>query len=344
MTWYRIHQRDLPWRRTRSAYRIWVSEVMLQQTQVETVIPYYRRFIRRFPSLSALASSDLEAVLKVWEGLGYYSRARHLLEASQIIARDYRGRIPRDLQVFLRLPGVGDYIGAAVLSIAFQKPYAAVDGNVKRVLSRLQAIDLPMNASASSRVFKHAAQALLDRDAPGISNQAFMEFGALQCIPRNPLCNCCPLRRLCKAYQSNTVKRLPNRGSRRTVPTRHVAVGVVYNRDRVLITRRAPRGLLGGLWEFPGGAIGADESARAACLREIREETGLSVTVGDHLATVRHAYTHFKVVIDVFRCAYQGGTVHLSGPVDFRWVSIAELDQFAFPSANKKFMHLLIRR
>jgi A/G-specific adenine glycosylase len=316
---------------------------MLQQTQVETVIPYYHRFIRRFPSLRALASSDLEAVLKVWEGLGYYSRARHLLEASQIVVRDYRGRIPRDLQVFLRLPGVGDYIGAAVLSIAYQEPYAAVDGNVKRVLSRLDAIDLPMNASASSRVFTQAAQALLDRDAPDIFNQALMEFGALQCIPRNPLCNRCPFQRLCKAYRSNTVERLPNRGLRRAVPTRPIAVGVVFNRDRVLITRRAPRGLLGGLWEFPGGAIGADEGARAACRREIREETGLSVIVGDHLATVKHAYTHFKVVIDVFKCTYQGGTVRLSGPVDFRWVSVADLDQFAFPRANKKFMHLLKR-
>jgi A/G-specific adenine glycosylase len=340
-SWFRRHQRDLPWRRTRNAYRIWVSEVMLQQTQVDTVIPYYDRFIRQFPTIKTLATADLETVLKAWEGLGYYGRARNLLEAAQIVVRDYRGRIPRDIQMFRELPGVGAYIGAAVMSIAFDQPYAVVDGNVKRVLSRLDTISKPINSSMSQKIFANRAQALLDSKSPGLFNQALMELGALQCTPRKPSCNTCPLRRQCNAYQKGAVERFPKKTPRRSIPTYSIAVGVVVHDGRVLITRRKLDGLLGGLWEFPGGKVRKDEDARSACEREIREETGVSVAVKYRLATVKHAYTHFKVVMDVFTCSYQTGVVHLAGPIDYRWVFITELDRFPFPKANKKFMSLL---
>jgi A/G-specific adenine glycosylase len=343
LRWFQDHQRDLPWRRTRSAYRIWVSEVMLQQTQVETVIPYYQRFFRQFPSLPSLARSDLQRVLKAWEGLGYYGRARNLLRAAQLVISEFHGRIPRDLPTFRRLPGVGPYIGPAVLSIAFQAPYAAVDGNVKRVLSRLHTVPDPINHPASMERFLPIAQSLLDVTAPGSFNQAMMELGALCCTPRDPHCSHCPLESWCQAWQSNTVERFPQKLPRRRVPTYRVALGVVEKRGQVLITRRAPRGLLGGLWEFPGGTIGEGESAAAACVREIQEETGLSVAHARHLTTVKHAYTHFKVVIDVFECEYASGRVRLRGPVDSRWVSIAELESFPFPQANRKFMPLLNR-
>jgi A/G-specific adenine glycosylase len=340
--WFSRHQRDLPWRRTRNPYRIWVSEVMLQQTQVSTVIPYYRRFIRHYPNVKALAAADIDAVLKSWEGLGYYGRARNILDASRIVVRDFDGRIPREHDRFITLPGVGDYIAAAVMSIAFQKPHAAVDGNVKRVLARLETVSTPVNISASKPIFSKVAQELLDRESPGLFNQALMELGAVVCTPRKPACARCPLRRLCHAYRIRAVERFPTRIARPSIPTYRVAVGVVFRGGRVLITRRKLDGLLGGLWEFPGGKIRGDEDAEIACVREIREETGLRVLVQHHLTTVKHAYTHFKVVIDVFTCRNQGGKIRLAGPVDHRWVRLDELDQVPFPGANRKIIPLLL--
>ncbi len=341
--WFSRHQRDLPWRRTRDPYRIWVSEVMLQQTQVATVIPYYRRFIRRYPNIKALAAADIDAVLKTWEGLGYYSRARNLLDAARIVVRDFRGRVPRDLDRFTSLPGVGDYIAAAVMSIAFQKPHAAVDGNVKRVLARLETISTSVNSSASKPIFAKVAQDLLDYESPGLFNQALMELGAVVCTPRKPACTGCPLRRLCRAYRLKVVERFPPRIARRPIPTVRVVVGIICRGRRVLITRRKPDGLLGGLWEFPGGKIRDDEEAKTACVREIREETGLRVSIQHHLTTVKHAYTHFKVVIEVFTCRFQTGEIRLVGPVDHRWVRLDELEQFPFPGANRKIIPLLFK-
>jgi A/G-specific adenine glycosylase len=316
---------------------------MLQQTRVDTAIPFYRRFLRRFPTLKALAASDLEVVLKLWEGLGYYGRARNLHRACRVVQRDHAGRVPRDPDSFRRLPGVGDYIGAAVFSIAFRAPVAAVDGNVKRVLSRLNAIASPVDLPASHTRFKKAAQAILDPEDPGGFNQALMDLGALVCTPRNPACSRCPVRRFCRAVLDGTVARFPRRRPRPSPPTRRVAVGVVFRRGRVLITRRPEQGLLGGLWEFPGGKIEEGESPEDACLRELKEETGITAAVVERLATVRHAYTHFKVVLEVFRCTYRSGRVRLAGAVDHRWVTVAELDDHAFPGANRKFIPLLKR-
>jgi len=341
LRWFGKHGRSLPWRRTRDPYRIWVSEVMLQQTRVQTVIPYYRRFLRRFPSVASLAAADLETVLKAWEGLGYYGRARNLHRACRVVQGEHGGRIPRDPDAFRRLPGVGDYIGPAVSSIAFRAPVAAVDGNVKRVLSRLHAIATPIDLPASNTRFKKAAQSMLDPEDPGGFNQALMDLGALVCTPRSPACPRCPLRRFCRAHLSGRAERFPCRRPRPALPTRRVAVAVVSRGGRLLITRRPEQGLLGGLWEFPGGKIEEGESPEDACLRELKEETGITAAVIDRLATVRHAYTHFKVVLEVFRCAYRAGRVRLAGATGHRWVTVTELDGYAFPGANRKFIPLL---
>jgi len=339
-SWYRANRRELPWRETRDPYRIWVSEVMLQQTQVKTALPYYRRFLRRFPTLRRLAAADEGAVLKCWEGLGYYARARNLHRAAARVAAA-GGRVTDRWDDFRALPGVGDYIAAAVLSIAFDRPHAVVDGNVKRVLARLLALDAPANTPAAARLFQSHADRLLDRSRPGDFNQALMELGALVCTPRAPACDACPLAPLCRARRDGTVERFPRRTPARPVPEVEAAVGVIVRRNRVLVTRRPPGGLLGGLWEFPGGKIEPGEAPAAACGREIEEEVGLRVEVAEPLAEVRHAYSHFRVRLHVFLCRHRGGRVRLNGPAAFRWVRLEEIDGLALPKANHKFIPLL---
>jgi A/G-specific adenine glycosylase len=317
---------------------------MLQQTQVNTVLSYYRQFLKKFPNIKKLAQADLQAVLKVWEGMGYYARARNLHRAAKAIVNDYGGRLPDTWQDFRSLPGVGDYIAAAVLSIAFDHSYAVVDGNVKRVLARLLKIDAPVNQESCRKVFKNAAGNLLDSQRPGTFNQAVMELGALICQPRKPACEACPISRFCQAYNSRQVAAYPKRKKSRATPQFHIAVGVVFKNDRVLITQRKAEGLLGGLWEFPGGKIRDGESARAACIREIKEEVNLNVTIDRHLAQVKHAYTHFKIVMEVFCCRYVSGKVYLRGPVASRWIRIDEYKNYPFPKANHKFIPLLHKK
>ena len=340
--WYAHHHRKLPWRETHDPYSIWVSEAMLQQTQVSTVVPYYLRFIERFPTVLSLAGASLQDVLKQWEGLGYYGRIRNLHKASQQVRDNFGGAIPQDWASFRKLPGVGDYIAAAVLSIALNQPYAVVDGNVKRVLSRLYLMDAPVNHSNAHATYLEPARMLLDTDSPGLHNQAIMDLGAMVCKPAAPNCDICPVRMFCKAFNSRLTVDYPRRLKRLPVPQHAVAVGVVYRGDgRVLITRRKADGLLGGLWEFPGGKIRDAESAEDACIREIQEETGISVRVQSRLTQVKHAYTHFKIVMDVFICRYVAGSVQLNGPSDYCWATLDELERYPFPGANRKFMNLL---
>ena len=341
LAWYADAQRDLPWRHTRDPYRIWVSEVMLQQTQVGTVIPYYDRFLIRFPDLASLARAPLDDVLKLWEGLGYYARARNLHAAARELVASHRGAVPDDPERFREMPGVGVYVRAAVMSIAFGQPLASVDGNVKRVLARAFGVDEPVDRPEGTRSIQELADLLLDREQPGTFNQAVMELGALVCRPRNPDCPACPWSQDCIAHAEGSMDEYPHKSPRRVAPTARIAVGVVARRGRVLITRRAETAMLGGLWEFPGGKIRAGESAEHACRREIREETGLDVDVIERVARVRHAYTHLKVEIDVFRCTNRKGRVRLNGPVDHRWILLEETGQYAFPKANHKFMAVL---
>lgn len=344
LQWYDLNRRDLPWRRTTDPYRIWVSEVMLQQTQVDTVIPYYDRFLKLFPDLKTLADADLNDVLKAWEGLGYYARARNLKQAAAVVLTEHQGCVPQNEDDFRALPGVGDYIGAAVLSIAFQKPFAVVDGNVKRVLARLLLIDEPVNNAKGHKPFSAAADCLLARREPHLFNQAMMELGALVCRPKNPTCGPCPLQRFCRAYGEKQIDSFPRRIQNAKIPLYPIAAGVVCKKNRFLITRRKPKGLLGGLWEFPGGKILKGETSEAACLREIREEVNLDVEVTEHLTTVKHAYTHFKIIMDVFVCRYVKGRIRLNGPDDFRWISIGQTDAYPFPKATLKVLPHLSKK
>lgn len=341
LSWYEKNLRTLPWRTTSDPYAIWVSEVMLQQTQVKTVIPYYERFLAALPDPESLARAPLRQVLKLWEGLGYYARARNLHRAAQEILARYGGVLPRNYDKLKTLPGIGDYIAAAVSSIAFGKPYAAVDGNVKRILARFQMMDMPTNTPNSEKPFHAAAAALLDRSDPGTFNQAMMELGALVCTPARPDCPKCPLAQLCRAYQEKAVKEYPKRIKKTRVPEHHIAVGIIWKNAKVLITQRKPEGLLGGLWEFPGGKVKDGETASEGCIREIKEEVNLMVEPRERIARVRHAYTHFKIVMDVFRCRLMKGRVKLRGPADFRWIRLQDIEKYPFPGANRKFIPLI---
>ncbi len=345
LTWYNAHRRDLPWRRTRDPYRIWVSEVMLQQTQVATVIPFYHRFLQSFPDLGALARADIQVVLKHWEGLGYYRRAHHLHRAARKLVDSGGGQVPDRHRAFKALPGVGDYIANAVMSIAFDQPWAVVDGNVKRVLARLGGIGDPVNQAAAHRVFQQTADCLLDRRCPGTFNQALMELGALVCTPRRPNCPECPWQAPCFARQNDATAQFPTRIRRAPVPKRAMVAGVVCHRGQVLVVQRPSEGLLAGLWEFPGGRRRERETGSAACGRLLRESTGLSVTAERKLIRVNHAYTHFKIVLDLFLCRKAGGRVRLDGPQAFRWIRPAELNTLPFTGACKKtFAQLPLER
>ncbi|MBN2282004.1 MAG: A/G-specific adenine glycosylase [Candidatus Marinimicrobia bacterium] len=341
LNWFYQDQRNLPWRQSSDPYLIWISEAMLQQTQVNTVIPYYQRFVHEFPVVRALAEADLEKVLKMWEGLGYYSRARNLHKAAKMIVHDFEGKIPSDYEMIRKLPGVGDYISAAVLSIAFQKPFAVVDGNVKRVLARLYCLDRPVNDTQNKKVFQDKAFCLLNLEKPGDHNQAMMELGALVCKPKKPDCEGCAVQEFCCALKAGEVLNFPRQLIKAQTPLYHIAVGVVYKDDKMLITKRKEEGLLGGLWEFPGGKRNPGESAEDGCIREIKEETGLEVSVIKPLKTIRHAYTHFRILMDVFICKYISGEVCLRGPVDYRWITREEIPDYPFPKSNHKFMGLL---
>jgi A/G-specific adenine glycosylase len=314
---------------------------MLQQTRVTTVIPYYNTFFRRFPDIKGLAEADSDALLKTWEGLGYYARARNLQKAARIIVDDFNGCIPDTRKELIKLPGIGDYIASAVVSIAFGKPHAVADGNVKRLLSRLFEIEAPVNKQASHRIFKAYAQELIKESDPGAFNQAMMEAGAKLCLPRTPACKACPVRSLCRAFSENRTNELPRRIPRKKVPTFQIAAGIVRKNGKVLITRRKPEGLLGGLWEFPGGKLKENEDAASACIREIHEETGLTVAIDCHLTRVSHAYTHFKIEMDVFYCSHLAGDIRLNGPCDVRWIELEDIPCFAFPKANLKFIPMI---
>jgi A/G-specific adenine glycosylase len=342
--WYDTHRRDLPWRRTDDPYAVWVSEVMLQQTQVKTAEPYFLRFMRRFPDVAALAKADEQSVLKLWEGLGYYSRARNLHRAAQRVAAEPGGRLPSDWAGIRRLPGVGDYIAAAVLSIAFGRPHAVVDGNVKRVLARLLCLEAPVNGAASHKIYQAEADRLLDHRIPGRHNQAVMELGALVCTPRAPRCGQCPLSRWCAAFKAGVTDRYPLRSERRPVQTQHWVAGAVVKQGRLLLARRPEPGLLAGLWEFPGGPVeDQDGDLPAACMEKIRRMVGLAVATPVQVVTVHHTYTHFKLRLTLFLCHYQAGRVRRSGPGACRWVRPHELGHFPLHKAVHKTLPALIR-
>jgi len=345
LEWYDDHKREMPWRDTDDPYRIWVSEIMLQQTRVDTVRDYYRRFLEAFPTVDALAEANQDEVLKLWEGLGYYSRARYLHEAARQVVQEHGGRVPHGYDEIRDLKGIGPYTAAAVLSIAYGEPHPVLDGNVARVLSRIFATDANVKSSRTQRHLRRLAGELLDPDRAGDFNQAMMELGATVCTPTSPACGTCPVRSACEAVAEDDPEQYPVTPQSKPVPHHDVAVGIVFNTDgRILIQRRPEDGLLGGLWEFPGGKAEDGESMDEACRRELREELGVDVDVQAPFYTLSHAYSHFKITLYAFRCLLTDGQPTSREGQPIRWVRIDEFDDYAFPRANRKLIEELERR
>ncbi len=342
LDWFDAEFRELPWRQTRDPYKIWVSEVMLQQTQVKTVIPYYQRFVAALPVVASLAAADLSQVLKLWEGLGYYARARNMKKAAEQIVREHSGVFPKSMKEIERLPGIGEYTAAAVASIAFGTAVPAIDGNVSRVLARLFFIHENPKTPSGHRTIKGLAERLLDRERPGDFNQAMMELGAVICTPRRPQCPLCPVKSFCDAFVRGMQEHVPVKNAKKEQPHVNIAVGLVWNGNRLLIDRRHEKGLLGGLWEFPGGKIEEGETPEQAVVREVREELGVETEVLGHFMSLDHAYTHFSITLHAFHCRYLGGEPQALDCAEWRWATKEELPKLAFPRANAKLIAKLL--
>lgn len=341
LTWYHDSARDLPWRQTRAPYAVWLSEIMLQQTRVDQARPYYLRFVEHFPTVQDLAAASEDAVLKAWEGLGYYSRARNLHRAAKMIANDFRGAFPRNAEEWRALPGIGRYTANAIASIAFEERVPVVDGNVVRVLSRMFDIAESTDAPETQEKLWTLAEWLLPSHKPGDFNQAMMELGARVCTPRKPACDDCPVARVCAARAAKTQEQRPVRAKKSPVPHHEVVAAVIQDGDRLLIGRRASKGLLGGLWEFPGGKVKPGETHQQALEREVQEELGVRVKVGGLVASVQHAYSHFRITLSAYRCRITGGDPVPHSHTELRWVRRDEFSDYAFPKANHKFLDLV---
>jgi len=345
LAWYDAHRRDLPWRtdagEAADPYRVWLSEVMLQQTRVETVRGYYRRWLERFPTLETLAAAPLDEVLRAWEGLGYYSRARNLHRAAREVAARYRGCVPDEPAGFRALPGVGRYTAGAVMSIAFGRAEPIVDGNVRRVFARLTDDPDPAEPELWS-----LAAALVPGDRPGDLNQALMELGATVCTPRSPRCEACPIQERCGAFAAGTQDSRPARKARAAVPREAVGVAVVEREGAWLLARRNAEGRLGGMWEFPGTLRRAGESAADAAVRGARDGMGIRAEPLAEIGAVEHQFTHVRVGYSAVRCGTADeGRPDPAGPWDACvWARPDELRGFALPVAQRRIASLAAER
>jgi A/G-specific adenine glycosylase len=338
LRWFRRKARSLPWRKNLSPYAIWVSEVMLQQTQVAAVIPYYQRFLRAFPTARRLAQAPLEQVLELWSGLGYYRRARRLHRAAHDVVDRFGGRFPRDYHQACSLPGVGDYTARAILSIAYNLPYYVLDGNVARVVSRLRALRGHIHQSPFRQAVEHALDALLSHRQPGNLNQAIMELGQSICSPRAPQCPVCPLRSWCRAYRLGHQESYPAPRPRRAREQRFLAAAVIRHKQKVAMVRGLDEGLLSDLWNFPA-AFG---NSRAESLTRLKQKLAARVRgpvcVGRPFAEVKHGITYRSIRVDVYRVEILGKVSRNS----LRWFPLSTLPRAAISQLARKIAKQLL--
>ncbi len=343
LAWYRQNRRDLPWRQEPSPYRVWISEIMLQQTQVNRVVTYFQNWMQTFPNVHTVAEADQDHVLKAWEGLGYYLRAKNIQAAARMVCTKHNGDLPSDMTDLLALPGIGPYTASAIASLAFNQCVPVVDANVQRVIARILNLNQPIKSAAAQKTVRGVVQNLIPQGQSGSLNQAVMELGALVCLPRNPGCPSCPVSGHCQSLAAGQVHMRPVLPPRRKSTAIQVAAGVLVDAGRILIQKRPPQGLMANLWEFPGGKLISGEKPEQALRREFWEELELDIQVLDKITVIKHSYTSFNVTLHVYWCApvLAGQEPVLHAATDFRWVNPQELAHFPFPAADCRLIQML---
>ena len=336
--WYNKNAKIYPWRENHDPYKIWISEIMLQQTQANTVLNYFKKWIDKYPHLQNLQKANISDLLKLWEGLGYYSRVQNIFKTSQLLNEKYNNLIPKSYEELIKLPGIGDYTASAILSIAFNMPYPSIDGNFKRVLSRLFMIK---NSNQVESHFKKIVKKLYFDFEPRIINQAIMDLGREFCTHQNPKCLECPVNNKCRAYISDTVMLYPKKNKRKKIPTYDVVVGIIYKNNKFLIAKRKKTGLLANMWELPGGKKRKNETDLECLNREIKEETTITINKTQYIGNVKHQYSHFKINIKLFKCQQNKGIAKPIESQELQWISKNQINDFTFPSATHKLFKLL---
>jgi A/G-specific adenine glycosylase len=341
LNWYSRHARALPWRGHPDSYAVWVSEIMLQQTRVEAVIPYFERWMKRFPSIPDLATAPEQEVLSLWEGLGYYSRARNLHKAAKVVVAEHGGELPRDVDSLRKLPGIGRYTAAAIASMAFGRDVAALDGNIRRILSRVFDIETPADAPTGEKILWSLADENLPKGRAGDYNQALMDLGATICLPKNPRCLLCPLAELCEARIQGIQEQRPVLAPKKVIPHYTVTAAVIRRGKKVLLAQRPSEGLLGGMWEFPGGKVEPGESLEDCLRRELREELDVEVRVGEPFGVYHHAFTHFRITLHAFLCKLTGGAPRPVQAAAVAWVLLDDLADYPMGKVDRQIARKL---
>jgi A/G-specific adenine glycosylase len=335
LDWYYKHGRTLPWRDHPDSYAIWVSEIMLQQTRVETVIPYFEKWMRLFPDVGTLANADGQEVLNAWEGLGYYSRARNLHKAAKITVEKFKGQLPRDLAALRSLPGIGRYTVGAIASMAFGMDEPTLDGNLRRVFARLFDVVEFADSPAGEKILWELAAQYLPKGEAGDYNQSLMDLGATICLPKNPRCLLCPLMDICEACKKGTQELRPVLKPKKAIPHYIHSAAVILRRGRVLLAQRLPDGLLGGMWEFPNGRI--EDNSSKAMNKALNDVYGLRVKMKDEIGIIKHAYTHFKVTVHAFHCEL----VINPKKESLKWVKVIELNDYPMGKVDRQIAKLI---
>jgi A/G-specific adenine glycosylase len=343
LDWFEENGRDLPWRRTYLPYHIWISEIMLQQTQMERAVVYFERWIQRFPDIASVAAASEEEVLRLWEGLGYYSRARNIRKTARILVEQYNAQLPADHQKLLQLPGIGNYTAGAVMSLAFNEKHPIVDANIERLFARLFNIDGPVKENSNHKLIWQLAWELSPAHTPRNFNQALMELGALVCRPKNPGCGQCPLDDLCESFQLGIVAERPTLPPGKKIIRIEMATGVLRHKGKYFIQKRPADGVWANLWEFPGGRIEQHETPEAAVVREFYEETELKIHRLRKIDIVKHSYTRYRVRLHCYACRLQNSTAtpSLHAAQEYRWAGEKALDDFAFPAPHRRLIDIM---
>lgn len=342
LDWFEEYQRPLPWRKKYDPYEVWISEIMLQQTQVSKVLPYYSRWMKKFPTIESVAEASEEDVLKYWEGLGYYTRVKNIHKTAQEVCEVFNGIFPNDFQSILKLRGIGRYTAGAIASIAFNQNYPVVDGNVTRVISRVMNLMDPPNSSNMQKTLWSVAENWIPSEKARWFNQAVMELGATVCLVKNPLCLLCPIQAYCKAYAEGTVNDVPVKVKKNKPISIIKALAVIEWERKFLVRKRSTENLMRGLWEFPNIIVNGKKNIEQQLVDEIQKEWGILVKIQEKIATIKHSYTSYRATLHCYYC-HSISFIEYSDN-NIRWDVLENIEALAFPSAHGKVRDLFRKK